>query len=294
MLEYFAMFRDDVLRQRYFREYQIWKALDERRPVFRYVQEPVFGLSRLECELVSYLHGKGLNFVIYPRTDPTSYILMKVSVGGVSQAVKVRVSEDMPSSCAFVTSRTPFADSFKGLLDRFFGSEHFITRNYTATRKTVCYPYIIPVTAAPSLAEEGEPLPELDDCRQFTYFFNFDSKEQLFLHELEKAVRSLAPASDEPLEISVYPRCDRVGSVEIVLNRQEDRQPALIYVSGFMPMTFKIVTENTKLGIPLKEYLDKAFNADNLDITACTFRSRFLSLIYNVRYPLDLLDELDD
>lgn len=288
------MIRKDWLRQRYFAEYQTWKVLSSHKPVFCYSQYPVFSLSKLEEELIQYLHTMGLQFSLRPRRDPTSLITMRAQLGQNTHVVRLEVVHAMPASCSFVSVKDAFAEQLKGWLDRIFGSERFSPRTYVASRHYVCYQYVLPITESVQMDSLQTPLAESEDARNVRQLFNFDRKEHHFLELLEDAANKLAQNAEHPLHLAIYPRQTSTGSIEVVATKQGLQQPARVFVSGFHPLTYQIITENTPLGADLKACIDEALGAENLDIPACRLRGRYLSLIYNVRYSLDILDDLED
>ena len=282
------------LRNRYFLESLIWRHLDRPTPLFSYVQDPVFNLNPTEVTFLEYLHQKGLRFTLRPRYDPSSFIHLTVCLGLTEQAVRLEVYQGFAVTSVFITERNEFAEEFKGWLDRSLGSEHFAAHHYVATRRFVTYPYILPIDSKliEQVLTQQEELPR--DIRRFSMFFNLSAKEKHFLSKLEDAVISCAPNSSDPIFIQVYPRQTNTGSLELVAYNSRERQPVRIFISGYHPIAYQVITENTNLGEQLRLCLDSALESRNFDSDSSRLRGKYLSLIYNVRYPLDLLDSFEE
>ncbi len=163
-----------------------------------------------------------------------------------------------------------------------------------ATRRFVNYPYILPVDSnlITQVLTKQEKLPK--DVRGLKLFFNLSAKERHFLNKLENALTECALDDPDPIYIQVYPRQTDTGSIEIVANNSEERQPARIFISGYHPIAYQMITENSKLGEQLHLCLDSALGKENFDCESSRLRGKYLSLIYNVRYSLDLLDSFED
>lgn len=282
------------LQKRYFLESLIWRHLDRPTPLFSYVQDPIFNLNPTEVTFLEYLHLKGLQFTLRPRYDPSSFIHLHVYLGQAEQAVRLEVYQGLAVTSVFITERSEFAEELKGWLDRNLGSEHFAAHNYVATRRFINYPYVLPLDS--KLIEEvltnQKNLPQ--DIRNFKLFFNLSAKEKHFLNIFEDAVIAYGKGQADPLYIQVYPRQTAAGSIELVASTSHERQPARVFISGYHPIAYQMITENTELGEQLRLCLDSALGSDNFDSDSSRLRSRYLSLIYNVRYPLDLLDSFED
>lgn len=277
------MLDPEILRRRYFIEYITWKTLEVNPPRFRYVQEPVFSLSVYEEHIIEFLHLHGLIFSLQPRYTPDIFINMEVSLKNRTQRVKLDCTSSLQSICTFTTSRTPFAEDFKGWLDRNLGVERFDKSKYTATRHRVSYSYALPLYDSISSAIEPHTPLIIPDSRHASYLFNFNSKETEFLRLLEESVGALPP--DSALQILVYPRITETGSIELVIDNIQKRQPVRIFASGSHPVTYQIISENTELIPPLKDCLDRALGSDSLDIKNSRFTGRMISLIYSHRSP---------
>ncbi|MBQ7568938.1 hypothetical protein IJT17_09055 [bacterium] len=282
------------LNERYFLESFIWRRLDRPTPFFEYVQDPIFNLTPTEVGFLEHLHRLGLRFTLRPRYDPSSFIHLRVTLARAQQTVRIEVYPDMALTCVFITERNEFAEEFKGWLDRNLGSEHFAANNYVATRRFVHYPYILPVS--PELIENFSTIQKelRERIRSFTLFFNFSAKEKHFLEIFEQAVKWYGSQSPDPVFVQVYPRQTKTGSLEIVANNSKQRQPARIFISGYHPVAYQMITENTALGEQLHQCLDHALSADSFDAEASRMRGSYISLIYNVRYSLDLLDSFEE
>ncbi|NMA28958.1 MAG: hypothetical protein GX934_14480 [Burkholderiales bacterium] len=257
-----------------------WKKLDREIPLFRLAQEQIFNLSESEEEFLEMLREGGLDFDILPRPDPTSFVILSVRLDQVTQRVEIEVNRGTPRTCSILTRRNAFADSLKGWLDRILGSEHFDARRYAASRRYVCYAYILS-TRLPGAD------PSSDESCLRRSLFNFDTKERHFLELLEKAVTG-------PLRIQVYPRESPTGGLELMLCQGERRQPARVFVKGFYPVTYQVVTENTPSGWLLKEVVDRAVGAEHLEVESSRLKGRHLSLIYGVRHPRSILKLFED
>lgn len=277
------MLDPEILRRRYFVEYITWKTLEVNPPRFRYVQEPVFSLSVYEEHIIEFLHLHGLMFSLQPRYTPDIFINLEVSLKNRTQRVKLDCTSSLQSICTFTTSRTPFAEDFKGWLDRNLGVERFDKSKYTATRHRVSYSYALPLYDSISSAVEPHTPLIFPDSRHASYLFNFNSKETELLRLLEESVGALSP--DSALQILVYPRITETGSIELVIDNIQKRQPVRIFASGSHPVTYQIISENTELIPPLKECLDRALGSDSLDIKNSRFTGRMISLIYSHRSP---------
>lgn len=277
------MLDPEILRRRYFVEYITWKTLEVNPPRFRYVQEPVFSLSVYEEHIIEFLHLHGLIFSLQPRYTPDIFINLEVSLKKRTQRVKLDCTSSLQSICTFTTSRTPFAEDFKGWLDRNLGVERFDKSKYTATRHRVSYSYALPLYDSISSAVEPHTPLIFPDSRHASYLFNFNSKETELLRLLEESVGALSP--DSALQILVYPRITETGSIELVIDNIQKRQPVRIFASGSHPVTYQIISENTELIPPLKECLDRALGSDSLDIKNSRFTGRMISLIYSHRSP---------
>lgn len=265
-------------------EQDVWKRLDRETRPFRYVQEPIFNLSEAEVEFLEELREGGLDFDLLPRPDPTSFVALTVRLEQATQRVEVEVDRGVPTTCSFLTRRTPFAEALKGWLDRILGSERFDARRYVASRRYVWYPYVLPPKGS-SLRAAGK------DSRLGRCLFNFDAKERHFLGLLEKAVEAATPAG--PLKLEVYPRETLYGGIELMACQGEKRQPARVFVKGFYPITYQMITENTPLGQLLKGSLDEALGAAHLDLESSRLKGRHLSLIYSVRHPSSILEQFE-
>lgn len=270
-------------RQRRMVEHLTWKSLESKPTLFRYVQEPIYSLTVTEEYLIEFLHQNQLDFELQPRYNPASPVVLYATVNGLCQKVKLNCISGLSCSCAFMTSRTQFANDFKGWLDRVIGSERFDRTQYIGTRRWVSYPYALPLYD--TVYKPGSSLPQLaKDFRHASYLFNFNSKEQEFLRILEEVVCE-SDDSDNPLFVSVYPRINHTGSIELVIANLEGKQPVRIFSSGSHPIIYQIITENTELVIPLKTYLDNALGSENLDLPNCRTKGKMLSLIYTHRSP---------
>ncbi len=291
----------EELKIRHFVEYLNWRIMSPSSPVFRYVQDPVFNLTTAEMKLLDFLHRRGLHFTVRPRYDPSSFITMSVELGHVTQNVRIEMHLGLTAFGVFIVKRSPFADNLKGWLDHEFGTERFAAPYYVATRHYMHFPYIMPVDA--DIIDEvlKHPPTDSDDYRYYRHFFNFTAKEIHFLNSLEttiqrqgKSAYSAKPNDDSILSVQVYPRQTTVGSIELVLQKGLMRQPARIFVSGYRPITYQAVTENSALVEPLKQSLDCALGENNFDEAASHRRGKYASLIYNVRYDSKLLDSFED
>ncbi|MBQ7502763.1 hypothetical protein IJT93_08665 [bacterium] len=277
------MLDPEILRRRYFVEYITWKTLEVNPPRFRYVQEPVFSLSIYEEHIIEFLHLHGLKFNLQPRYTPDIFINMEVSLKNRSQRVKLDCTSSLQSICTFTTSRTPFAEDFKGWLDRNLGVERFDKSKYTATRHRVSYSYALPLYESLSTAVQPHTPLIFPDSRHASYLFNFSSKESEFLRLLEESVNT--PDETSPLQFLVYPRITETGSIELVIDNLQKRQPVRIFASGSHPVTYQVISENTELIPALKAYLDKALGPESLDLKNSRLKGRMVSLIYSHRSP---------
>jgi len=265
-------------------EQDVWKRLDRETRPFRYVQEPIFNLSEAEVEFLEELREGGLDFDLLPRPDPTSHVALRVRLEQATQRVELEVDSTVPSTCSFLTRRTPFAEALKGWLDRILGGERFDARRYVASRRYVWYPYVLP-PRAPSLRASGR------DSRLGRSLFNFDAKERHFLGLLEKAVEE---APQGPcLRLEVYPRDTLYGGLELMACQGERHQPTRVFVKGFYPITYHVITENTPLGNLLKGRLDRALGAEHLDVESSRLKGRYLWLVYSVRHPSAILEQFE-
>ena len=218
----------ELLRQRYFREYQIWKVLDNKAPLFRYVQEPVFSLVDMERELIEFLHNRGLRFTLRPRHDPASFITAMVQLGQTTQKVQIELGQGIAATCSFMTVKNTFASDLKGWLDRFFGSERYNTRNSVSTRFYVYYSYVLPIPESYVDANCVRPVSESYDSRTSTHLFNFDARERCVLEMLERAVLKLGNTFAPPLAVLVYPRQSSAGSIELVLSEGNEKRQGCV------------------------------------------------------------------
>ena len=264
-------------------EHEIWRMLEQGDRAFRFVQHAIFNLSEAEEEILEQLREGGLEFGLLPRPDPTSFLTLSIRLNQHTQRVDVEVDRGSPASCSFVTRRNAFAEALKGCLDRIFGGEHFDSRRYVASRRYVWYPYILPASAP-------APRPPSPDSRLRRSIFNFEPKERHFLGLLEAAVARLGPRLPAPLKVHVYPREKPFGGIELMVLQGDRRQPARVFVKGFYPVTYHLITENTGMGSLLKDYLDEALGAEHLDGESSRTKGRFLSLIYSVRHPRSILE----
>jgi len=261
-------------------DHEPWKRLDRETPLFRLAQEPIFNLSESEEEFLEMLREGGLDFDILPRPDPTRFVILSVRLDQATQRVEIEVDRGTPRTCSVLTRRNAFADSLKGWLDRILGSERFDARRYAASRRYVWYAYILP-TRLPG----GDPGSGESSLRRS--LFNFDAKERHFLGLLEQAVTG-------PLRIQVYPRDSASGGLELMVCQGERRQPARVFVKGFHPVTYQVITENTPAGWLLKEVVDRAVGAEHLEVESSRLKGRHLSLIYGVRHPRRILEQFEN
>lgn len=282
------------LQERYFLETLIWRRLDRQTPYLTYVQYPVFSLTPVEVFLLDYLHRLGLRFSLRPRTDPSSFIHLQVTMGRLKQTVRMEVYQGILVTCVFITERNSFAEEIKGWLDRHLGSEHFAANHYVATRHFIHYPYVLPVGDDEVDIVLQDPSALFPDIRHSELFFNFTAKEHHFLDKLETEVCACAEASQDPVYVQVYPRQSHTGSLELVINNSTLRQPARVFISGYHPVAYQIVTENTPLGFDFLKCLEQSLGAENFDQDSSRLKGKYLSIIFNVRYSLNLLDSLED
>ena len=277
------MFHDDAERDR--TPTDGWKRLDREAPAFRLAQEPLFNLSEVEEEVLERLREGGLEFDLLPRPDPTAFLALSVHLDQVTQRVEMEVDRSVPTSCSFLARKNSFAEGLKGWLDRILGSERFDVRRYVASRRYVWYSYVLPPGRPDSPPSDA-------DSRLRRSLFNFDAKERHFLELLDQAVSQLTPSSS-PLKVQVYPRQTSGGGLELMLCQDERRQPARVFVKGFYPVTYQMITENSPLGSLLKGFLDAAVGAEHMDVESSRLKGRFLSLIYSVRHPREILDRFE-
>ena len=290
----------EELKERYIAEALIWSPLDHKIPLFRYVQDPVFNLTSTEVILMEFLHQEGLQFTMRPRYDPSSFICINATLNNERQHVRIEVHHGQPSFCVFILERTDFAEEFKGWLDRHFGISSFLSSIYVMTRRYVHYPYMLNISMdfIAGLQHDKLNLSELhrkniyEDNRNSTLFFNFSAQEKHFLNCLEDAVEHRGAHALSPLQVLVMPRQTEVGSIELVLQNENTRQPARIFISGFQPLVYQVISENSPLTMSLKECLDMAFGEQNFDKVSSRFASKYASLIYNVRYPMEHFERL--
>lgn len=271
-------------RDRQAGEHEVWKMLEREARPFRYVQDAIFNLSEAEEELLDHLRERGLEFGLLPRPDPTSFLTLSVQLNQATQRVEAEVDRGSPAGCSFITRRNAFAEALKGCLDRIFGSEHFDAARYVASRRYVWYTYVMP-----ALARQRTPV----DPRLRRSLFNFDAKERHFLDLLEASVERLNPRLPAPLTFRVYPRETPSGGIELMVGQGDKRQPARVFVKGFYPITYRLITENTPMGQLLKDYMDEAAGAENLDVESSRLKGRYLSLIYGVRHPRSILEQFE-
>lgn len=261
-----------------------WKRLDRETPAFRLAQEPIFNLSESEEEFLEMLREGGLDFDILPRPDPTGFVSLSVRLERATQRVEIEVDRGSPRTCSFLTRRNAFAESLKGWLDRILGSERFDARRYAASRRYVWYAYILPTRLPAADPPSGE------SCLRRS-LFNFDAKERHFLGLLEKAMTEPGPSC--PLRIQVYPRETPSGGLELMICQGERRQPARVFVKGFYPATYQVITENTPTGWLLKQVVDQTVGSEHLDRESSRLKGRHLSLIYGVRHPKEVLEQFE-
>lgn len=283
----------ELKRQRYFVESLNWKALECRPALFRYVQEPVFSLSLAEEFLIEFLYKHGLEFELQPRYNPAKLITLNVTIKGTTQRVRLDLSYGFSCSCTFATLRTAFASDFKGWLDRTLGVERFDRTQYIGTRHWVSYSYALPLYETVAAGSGTPGAASVRDSRHVSYLFNFNSKEQEFLRVLEE-VTTANDDFDNPLYVRVYPRLSHTGSIELVINNREGGQPVRVFSSGSHPVIYQVITENTELTIPLKNYLDNALGIEALDLDNCRLGGRMISLIYTHRSPNSIEALFDD
>lgn len=267
-------------RESHSHESDVWRMFERESLDFRFVQDPIFNLSESEQDILERLREGGLEFGILPRPDPASFLTLKVRVGQAAQRVEVAAD---PHYCSFITRRTAFADALKGSLDRMFGVEHFDAGRYVASRKYVWYSYVLPTRTGP---------PRASGLLQS--LFNFDRKEQHFLGLLEEAVKRLNPARTHALQFHVHPREAPFGGIELMVGEGDRRQPVRVFVKGFYPVTYHLITENTPAGQRLKDYMDAALGRENLDHASSRMKGKFLSLIYLVRHPRTVLEDFEN
>lgn len=263
-------------------ENDVWRMLERESLDFRFVQDPIFNLSEAEKDILERLREGGLEFGILPRPDPASFLTLQVRLNQAAQRVEVAADPGLPAYCSFITRRTAFADALKGSLDRLFGVEHFDAGRYVASRKYVWYSYVLPTRSGPPR-----------HSRLLQSLFNFDRKEQHFLRLLEEAVKRLNPSRTHPLQFHVHPREAPFGGIELMVGEGERRQPARVFVKGFYPVTYHLITENTAVGQRLKDYLDIALGRENLDHASSRMKGKFLSLLFLVRHPRTVLEEFE-
>lgn len=284
---------NQTLKQRYFSEYRIWKVLGEQSPKFRYVQEQIFSLSKIEEQLIEFLHQSGLNFILHPRFEPATFIVITVRLQQAVQDVRLEVSEGIAPLGTFIVPRTPFAEQLKNWLDTTFGRSNYQKKLLVSTRSFIHYTYSLPFVPDMPKLDGSIPPQESADSRKTTHLFNFNNKEQLFLNLLEETVLANTD-TDNPMKVRVYPRQEASGSIELVVSRLEGRQPARVFATGFQPVTYQIITENSSLSVPLKTYLDNALGEHNLDMALSRLHSRFISLIYTLRLKDIQLDDTEE
>lgn len=259
----------------------VWLSLERESLDFRFVQDSIFNLSEAEQDILERLREGGFEFGILPRPDPAAFLTLQLHLNQATQRVEVAVDPGFPAYCSFATRRNAFGEALKGSLDRLFGVEHFDASRCVASRRYVWYSYVMPPSPA-------RPRPRL-----LQSLFHFDRKELHFLGLLEEAVKRLNRTLPHPLQFHVHPRESASGGIEMMVGEGERRQPVRVFVKGFYPVTYHLVTENTPVGQRLQGYLDAALGGENLDEASSQRRGRFLSLLYVVRHPRTVLEEFE-
>lgn len=260
---------------------------------FRFVCDPVFNLSAQEEDILERLREVGLSFGILPRYDPTSFLCIMATIECATQKVEIGVDRDNQYYYSFITRRTPFADKLKGYLDQVFGPENFDQRGHVASRSYVWYSYRLNPVLPRNFYHKPPARRPGRKGRVRSSLFNFDSREQHFLRVLEQVVKGLNEGRESPMQFHIYPRETPYGGIELMVGDGRASQPAKIFVKGLYPITYHMITENTPLGERMREYLDAALGAANLDSGASRTRGKFLSLVYNVRHPRSVLQQFE-